>query len=198
HQAESRLGLRLQHRARPRRRRRPLSGVGRSALTHPGRSGDGLLIRVSRHQQPAIEALASACAGRAIGAHHGSRSGLQDVSGAREGGGQIDLPRPDVLLLRGGLQAEVRPRARQVHARVTVNPPLLAGRDRYERVTEGWVDNTHDDALTHTVRLADPDLIVEAAIVASTSPSYTVPEARCRAIAGVLDDTVARGFTDLA
>jgi len=81
---------------------------------------------------------------------------------------------------------------------VTVNPPLLAGRDRYERVTEGWVDDTHDDALTHTVRLADPDLSVEVAIVASTSPSYTVREARCRAIAGVLDDTVARGFTDLA
>ena len=44
---------------------------------------------------------------------------------------------------------------------MTLTPPLLAGRQRYERVMDGWVDNTHDDALTHTVRLADPDEILD-------------------------------------
>ena len=34
-------------------------------------------------------------------------------------------------------------------------PGLLAGRDRYARSTHGWVDNLHDDALTHTVRVTD-------------------------------------------
>src|SRR5262249_60540739 len=118
-----------------------------------------------------------------IGADHGSRSGLQDDGGAREGGGPVDLPGPDVLLLRGGLQAEVRPRARQVHARVTVNPPLLAGRDRDERVTEGGGDNPHNGAPTHTARPPHPDPIVEAAAVASTSPTSTVPEAQGHALA---------------
>ena len=32
-----------------------------------------------------------------------------------------------------------------------IAPALLQGRDRYERVMEGWVDNTHADAFTHTV-----------------------------------------------
>ena len=81
---------------------------------------------------------------------------------------------------------------------MTLDPPLLAGRDRYERVMEGWVDNTHDDALTHTVRLADPDRAVEVAVVASPSPAYAIREARCRAVAGELDDAVARSFARLA
>ena len=33
-----------------------------------------------------------------------------------------------------------------------IGSPFLEGRDRYERAMEGWVDNTHDDAFTHTVR----------------------------------------------
>ena len=37
---------------------------------------------------------------------------------------------------------------------MTLRPALLEGRDRYERVMDGWVDNTHEDALTHTVHLA--------------------------------------------
>ena len=65
---------------------------------------------------------------------------------------------------------------------VRLHPPLLEGRQRYERVMEGWVDNTHDDALTHTVRLADPDRAIEVAVVASASPTYTIHEARCRAL----------------
>jgi hypothetical protein len=81
---------------------------------------------------------------------------------------------------------------------VTLDPPLLAGRERYERVMEGWVDNTHDDALTHTVRLADPDRAVEVAVVALPSPTYAIREARCRALTGQLDDAVTSGFPRLA
>jgi DUF2889 family protein len=79
-----------------------------------------------------------------------------------------------------------------------IDPPLLAGRDRYERVMEGGVDNTHDDALTHTVRLADPDRAVEVAVVASPSPTYAIRQARCRAVAGELDEAVIAGFSRLA
>ena len=38
-----------------------------------------------------------------------------------------------------------------------IAPALLQGRDRYERVMDGWVDNTHEDAFTHTVQLRDDD-----------------------------------------
>ena len=43
-----------------------------------------------------------------------------------------------------------------------IGSPYLAGRDRYERVMEGWVDNTHDTAFTHTVRITDPAKISQA------------------------------------
>ena len=32
----------------------------------------------------------------------------------------------------------------------------LGGRDRWERVMEAWTDNSHPDAFTHTVRIAEP------------------------------------------
>ena len=57
---------------------------------------------------------------------------------------------------------------------------LLRGRDRYERVVDGWIDNTHEDAFTHTVRLTDDDLGVELSAVATGSPSYEIREARYR------------------
>lgn len=63
---------------------------------------------------------------------------------------------------------------------------------------DGWVDNTHEDALTHTVHLADPDRAVEVSVVALPSPTYTIREARCRALAGDLDPGVAAGFRRLA
>jgi hypothetical protein len=63
---------------------------------------------------------------------------------------------------------------------------------------DGWVDNTHEDALTHTVHLADPDRVVEVSVVALPSPTYTIREARCRALAGDLDPGVAAGFPRLA
>jgi SNARE associated Golgi protein len=42
-----------------------------------------------------------------------------------------------------------------------LEPALLRGRERYERVVDAWVDNLHDDALTHTVRIVEPERAVE-------------------------------------
>lgn len=78
-----------------------------------------------------------------------------------------------------------------------VRPALLEHRDRYERVMDGWVDNTHEDALTHTVRITDPDRAVEVAIVARPSPTYEIREARCRALSGDLPSAVTAGFPQL-
>jgi hypothetical protein len=81
---------------------------------------------------------------------------------------------------------------------MTIRPALLAHRERYERVMDGWVDNLHEDALTHTVRLADPDRAVEVEIVALPSPTYQIREARCRALAGDIASGVTTGFARLA
>jgi Protein of unknown function (DUF2889) len=59
-----------------------------------------------------------------------------------------------------------------------IGSPYLAGRDRYERSVEGRVDNTHDDAFTHTVRLADDDFAVDVRAVSTASPHYEVREAQ--------------------
>ena len=53
-----------------------------------------------------------------------------------------------------------------------IAPAVLRGRDRYERVMDGWTDNTHADAFTHTVRLGDDDRAIEVAVVALPSPAY--------------------------
>jgi hypothetical protein len=62
--------------------------------------------------------------------------------------------------------------------------PYLDGRDRYERVMEGWIDNTHDDAFTHTVQIGDEDLRVELSAVCTPSPGYQVRSARARVLLG--------------
>jgi hypothetical protein len=79
-----------------------------------------------------------------------------------------------------------------------ITPSLLRGRDRYERVMDGWVDNTHPDAFTHTVVLRDDDQAVELSVVAEPSPSYRIQEARCRHVAGALDPALAASITRLA
>jgi hypothetical protein len=76
--------------------------------------------------------------------------------------------------------------------------PYLEGRDRYERVTDGWVDNSHDDAFTHTVRIRDDDFGVEVTAVCTPSPGYEVREAGARAIAGPVDPALAPAFAGLA
>lgn len=77
-------------------------------------------------------------------------------------------------------------------------PALLTGRDRYERVMHGRVDNTHEDALTHTVRLTDDDRSLEVAVVALPSPTYVIREARLTPLAGPIDPALASGFARLA
>jgi hypothetical protein len=77
-------------------------------------------------------------------------------------------------------------------------PALLQGRARYERVMHGWVDNLHEDALTHTVRLSDDDRGLEVAVVALPSPSYAIHEARLTPLTEDVAPSVAAGFTGLA
>ncbi|HET8579248.1 MAG TPA: DUF2889 domain-containing protein [Methylomirabilota bacterium] len=79
-----------------------------------------------------------------------------------------------------------------------IGSPFLEGRDRYERVTDGWVDNTHDDAFTHTVRISDDDFGVEVTAVCTPSPGYEVREARARVCSGPADPAIAGAFGGLA
>ena len=79
-----------------------------------------------------------------------------------------------------------------------IGSPFLAGRDRYERVMDGRVDNTHETALTLTVRLGDPDRSVEAIAVCTPSPGYEVREARARVLSGAVDPAIAMDFPGLA
>jgi hypothetical protein len=79
-----------------------------------------------------------------------------------------------------------------------IEPALLRGRDRYERATHGWVDNTHDDAFTLTVRLEEPERALELEIVATPSPDYAIRAARCRALAGDVAASVTGGVAALA
>ena len=79
-----------------------------------------------------------------------------------------------------------------------IEPALLRGRDRYERVTTGRVDNTHDDAFTHTVRLEEPDRALEIEIVATPSPEYAIRAARGRALRGDVAPSVIDGLRTLA
>ena len=79
-----------------------------------------------------------------------------------------------------------------------ITSPYLDGRDRYERSMEGWVDNTHDDAFTHTVRLADDDGAVELEAVCTPSPGYEVREAAARILNGAADPAAASQFGQLA
>jgi len=71
-------------------------------------------------------------------------------------------------------------------------------RGRWERVTESWIDNTHDDAFTHTVRISEPDGGVEVVAVASPSPAYEIREAHARPLSGVFDPAVLSGCEKLA
>lgn len=79
-----------------------------------------------------------------------------------------------------------------------IGSPFLEGRDRYERVMEGWVDNTHEDAFTHTVQLVDEDRGVEVSAVCTPSPGYEVREARARVLSGPVDPGLVTDFPGLA
>lgn len=75
--------------------------------------------------------------------------------------------------------------------------PHLDRSDRYERSMEGWVDNTHDDAFTHTVRLVDDDAGVQLEAVCTPSPGYEVIQAAARALGGVVDPAAVERFGQL-
>src|SRR5919198_2529414 len=79
-----------------------------------------------------------------------------------------------------------------------LEPAVLGGRERYERVMEAWTDNSHEDAFTHTVRFSDPDRSVELTVLARPSPSYEIRDARCRVLAGPVAAGVVEGVTTLA
>ncbi len=71
-----------------------------------------------------------------------------------------------------------------------ITSPYLVGRTRYERITDGWVDNTSDDAFTHTVRITDDDFGIELCAVCTPPPGYEVREARGRILAGPADPAI--------
>jgi hypothetical protein len=77
-------------------------------------------------------------------------------------------------------------------------PALLRGRDRYERVMHGRVDNTHDDAFTHVVRMEEPERALELEIVATPSPGYEIRAARCRVLRGDVAPALADAIAGLA
>ena len=71
-------------------------------------------------------------------------------------------------------------------------------RGRWERVTETFIDNTHEDAFTHTVRISEPDAGVEVVAVARPSPTYEIRSAHARPLSGVFDPAVLAGCEKLA
>ncbi len=79
-----------------------------------------------------------------------------------------------------------------------ITSAFLVGRDRYERAMEGWVDNTHDDAFTHTVAVSDDENSVELSAVCTPSPAYEVREVRARILAGPADPTIVDGLGRLS
>jgi DUF2889 family protein len=76
--------------------------------------------------------------------------------------------------------------------------PVLRDRDRWQRVVDLWTDNTHDDAFTHTARIAEPERALELAAVALPSPTYEIRAAEARALGGRFDPDVLTGVARLA
>jgi hypothetical protein len=79
-----------------------------------------------------------------------------------------------------------------------LEPPVLRGRDAWQRIVDGWVDNTHEDAFTHTVRLTEPGRGIELSVVALPSPTYVVRDARARALGVGIDAGVLAAMGKLA
>jgi len=71
-----------------------------------------------------------------------------------------------------------------------IGSPFLVGRDRYERAMEGWVDDSPEDTLAHTVVITDDDASIEFGAVCSTAPSYEVRGAEGRILTGSVDPAI--------
>ena len=78
-----------------------------------------------------------------------------------------------------------------------ISSPFLDGRDRYERSMEGWIDNSHADAFTHTVRLGDDDVSIELSAVCTPSPDYEVRTATGRILSGPVDPALLPALAGL-
>jgi uncharacterized protein YcfJ len=74
-----------------------------------------------------------------------------------------------------------------------LEPPVLRGCERYERRIDGWVDNIHDDVLTHTVRIVEPERAIELEAVVTPPPEYVIRAATCRPLEGDVDDGLELG-----
>ena len=81
---------------------------------------------------------------------------------------------------------------------MALDPLVLRGRQRYERVTEGVTDNTHEDAFTHSVTMREPDRSIELMVVALPSPEYAIREVTARGLAGDVDPAVLAAVPRLA
>jgi hypothetical protein len=79
-----------------------------------------------------------------------------------------------------------------------IGSAFLDGRDHYERIFDGRVDNTHPDAFTHTARFTDDDGSIEVVAVVTPSPDYEIREARFRVLSGSADPSLADAVTTLA
>jgi hypothetical protein len=74
----------------------------------------------------------------------------------------------------------------------------LDARGRYERSIDGWVDSTHPDAFTHTVRVGDASGSLELEAVCTPSPGYEIRRAAARADASAADPGLLRDVETLA
>ena len=81
---------------------------------------------------------------------------------------------------------------------MALDPPVLKDRQRYERVTDGVTDNTHEDAFTHTVTVREPHRSIELAVVALPSPEYAIRQAAARSLSGDVDPAVIAALPGLA
>jgi DUF2889 family protein len=81
---------------------------------------------------------------------------------------------------------------------MALDPLVLQGRERYERVTDGVTDNTHEDAFTHSVTLREPDRSIELVVVALPSPAYAIRLASARGLSGDVDPAVIAAVPRLA
>ena len=79
-----------------------------------------------------------------------------------------------------------------------IDSPWLDGRDRYERTMEGWVDNTYEDAFTHTVQIGDDRVRVELSADCTPSPGYEVLAARARVLTNDSASPAPGRFQELA
>ena len=140
-QGEPGVGVRLQPRAGAGGRGHALPDLGNPALADPGRARHGALVGVGGDQQPAARTVPSERVGNGAMTMAKDPVCQMDVD-PKSAAAQSKHQGRDLLLLRGGLQGEVRRRSRQVPRSMIGPSPFLAGRDRYERVMDGRVDNT--------------------------------------------------------